>query len=150
MLRISKLTDYATVILSYMAKNYHDRHTAKEIADATGVHLPTVSKLLKVLQKAHVLSSARGAKGGYFLARDPNRISVAEIIAAVEGPIALTECSLSVTQCRQSDGCQIRANWGVINKAVKTALDSITLADMIKPASDPPQIRIPLTHILTQ
>lgn len=149
MLRISKLTDYATVILSYIARNSSEKHAAVEIAHATGIALPTVSKLLKLLAKTKILSSARGVKGGYFLSRDAKQISVAEVISAVEGPIALTECSLSLDQCRQSNSCQVRTNWGVINRAVKTALDSVTLADMIKPPSETVQIKIPLQNLFT-
>ncbi|NOQ34564.1 MAG: SUF system Fe-S cluster assembly regulator, partial [Methylococcaceae bacterium] len=95
MLRLSKLTDYATVILTYMAKNQHDLHAAVGISEATGINPPTVSKILKALVKAKVLQSTRGAKGGYCLARAPEKITVASVISALEGPIALTECSIS-------------------------------------------------------
>lgn len=143
MLRISKLTDYAIVILSYMARNKSATHAAVEISTATGIKLPTVSKLLKVLTKENIVNSMRGAKGGYYLAHDPEKITVASVISAIEGPIALTECSLPVDHCQQSEDCRIRGNWGVINRVVATALDSVTLADMIRPPSNiPVEVRL--------
>lgn len=147
MLRVSKLTDYATVMLSYMAKNASDVHSALEIASATGIALPTVSKILKLLAQAQVLVSTRGAKGGYALAGAPDKITVAAVISALEGPIALTECSISHEVCEQASGCGIRGNWGVINRAIQNALESVTLADMIKPAIAPEEIRIPVASL---
>ena len=149
MLRISKLTDYTTVILSYMARNRAAQHAATEISNITGIKLPTVSKLLKTLSKADIVRSVRGSKGGYYLALGPELITVADVIFAIEGPIALTECSLSVDFCEQSSSCEVRGNWMVINRAVKAALESVTLADMIKPVSDlPVEIRMPVANFL--
>jgi FeS assembly SUF system regulator len=133
MLRLSKLTDYATVILSFMAKHDADVHTAMEIASVTGIAIPTVSKILKLLVNAKVLISTRGAKGGYALARAAEKITVANVIGALEGPIALTECSISLQGCEQASGCDIRGNWSLINQAIHNALESVTIADMIKP-----------------
>jgi FeS assembly SUF system regulator len=147
MLRLSKLTDYATVILSFMARDGSHVHAAMEIAAATGIALPTVSKILKLLVKAGVLISTRGAKGGYALARVPEKISVAAIIGALEGPIALTECSISHQGCEQATGCDIRGNWGVINRTIHNALESVTLADMIRPAVVPEEVFIPVTSL---
>jgi len=135
MLRLSKLTDYATVILSVMAKQSTNVHAAIEIAAVTGIALPTVSKILKLLVNAKVLISTRGAKGGYALARNPEEITVADVISALEGPIALTECSISQQGCEQAAGCDIRGNWNLINQVIHNALESVTLADMIKPTS---------------
>jgi FeS assembly SUF system regulator len=136
MLRLSKLTDYATVILSFMAKDT-DVHAAMEIASSTGIALPTVSKILKLLVNAKVLISTRGAKGGYALARPPEQITVAAVISALEGPIALTECSISQQGCEQASGCGIRGNWNLINQTIHNALESVTLADMIRPVRSP-------------
>ena len=147
MLRVSKLTDYATVILSFMAKDARDVHAAVEIASATGIALPTVSKILKLLVHENVLISTRGAKGGYALASTPDKITVAAVISALEGPIALTECSISHQGCEQASGCGIRGNWGLINQAIHGALESVTLADMIKPAMAPEEIRIPVASL---
>jgi len=147
MLRLSKLTDYATVILSHMAKSSAKMHSAMDVAEATGIALPTVSKILKILVNAKVLVSTRGMKGGYVLARSPELISVADVISALEGPIALTECSISHEGCEQASGCGISANWGLINKAIQTALEAVTLADMIKPANLPQEFMIPVSSI---
>lgn len=148
MLRLSKLTDYATVILSYIAKDTSRLHAALEISDATGIALPTVSKILKLLMKAEVLKSMRGAKGGYLLAKEANLITVASVISALEGPIALTECSLSQQSCSQATGCDIRGNWGLINHTIQKALESITLADMIMPTAKMSQeITVPVASL---
>ena len=145
MLRLSKLTDYATVILSYMAKDYINMHAAQEISEETGIATPTVSKILKLLVRAKVLTSVRGAKGGYLLARSPEKITVATVISALEGPIALTECTASHENCGQAAGCDIQGNWGLINQKIFNALESVTLADMIMPAKQPEEIRIPIS-----
>ena len=137
MLRLSRLTDYATVILSYMAENTANTLTAQEIGEATGINLPTVSKILKRLVKARVLTSLRGAKGGYSLARAPEKITVAAVINALEGPIALTECTSSKTSCEQAKGCHIQGRWNLINQRIFNALESVTLADMIMPPAQP-------------
>jgi FeS assembly SUF system regulator len=147
MLRLSKLTDYATVILSFMARDKSRVFAALEIAAATGIMQPTVSKVLKLLVKADVLTSVRGAHGGYRLARDPGEISVAAVISALEGPIALTECSISHDNCRQSDGCGIRGNWSVLNRTIQRALESVTLADMLLPPEAPQEVTIPLSSL---
>ncbi|WP_262965304.1 SUF system Fe-S cluster assembly regulator [Methylobacter psychrophilus] len=133
MLRLSKLTDYATVILSFMARDNTQLHAAMEIASATGIALPTVSKILKLLVNAKLLISTRGAKGGYALARAPEKISIAAVISVLEGPIALTECSISHQGCEQASGCDIRDSWSLINQTIHNALEALTLADMIKP-----------------
>lgn len=147
MLRLSKLTDYATVILSYMANDNVRLYSAVDIAEATDLGLPTVSKILKLLLKADVLRSVRGAKGGYTLARTPDKITVATIIAALEGPIAITECSSAVHSCEQAIVCKVRTNWGLINQTIYHALDAITLADMIMPVAVPQEIAIPLSRL---
>jgi len=147
MIRLSKLTDYATVILSFMAKDKTRVCATMEIATATGIAMPTVSKILKILVNAKVLTSARGAKGGYLLAHAPENISVAAIISALEGPIALTECSISKQACEQASGCGIRANWHIINQTIHNALESVTLADLIRPVATPDEIYIPVTSL---
>jgi len=147
MLRLSKLTDYATVILSYMAKDKARVHGALEIAEATGIAQPTASKILKILVKARVLASTRGAKGGYALAREPEKITVASVISALEGPIALTECTVSHKGCDQATGCRIQGNWHIINQKISQALESVTLADMILPSKSPQEITIPVSRL---
>lgn len=148
MLRLSKLTDYATVILSYMAKEDDQLHAALEISEATGITQPTVSKILKLLARAKVLTSTRGAKGGYVLAREARLITVASVISALEGPIALTECSLTQHNCEQASGCDIRGNWGLINQAIQNALESVTLADLIMTEAEMPQeVTVPVSSL---
>jgi FeS assembly SUF system regulator len=147
MLRLSKLTDYATVILSFMARDREQMRAAMEIATMTGIALPTVSKILKLLVNANVLISTRGAKGGYSLARMPEEISVATIISALEGPIALTECSISHQGCEQASGCDILGNWGLINQTIHNALESVTVADLIRPVVVPEEVLIPVSSL---
>jgi FeS assembly SUF system regulator len=147
MLKLSKLTDYATVILSHMAQNKSAVHGAVDIAAATGIAQPTASKILKILVRASVLSSTRGARGGYTLARAPERITVASVISALEGPIALTECSVSHKGCEQASGCRIQGNWNIINEKISQALESVTLADLILPSRPPQEVTIPVSRL---
>lgn len=147
MLKLSKLTDYATVILSVIAKDGGRVHGALELADETGIALPTVSKILKTLARAGVLSSTRGAKGGYSLTREPERITVATVISALEGPIALTECSASHKGCDQASGCRIQGNWHLINEKIAQALESVTLSDMVAPFKAPVEVTIPVSRL---
>lgn len=147
MLRLSKLTDYATVILSVMAKDEIQVHAAMEIAATTGIALPTVSKILKLLVNADVLISTRGAKGGYALARMPEEINIATVISALEGPIALTECSISRQGCKQASGCDIKGSWNLINQTIHSALESVTLADLIRPVVVPEEVLIPVASL---
>jgi FeS assembly SUF system regulator len=147
MVRISKLTDYAIVMLSTMAKDKAQVHAAVEISTATGIALPTVSKILKMLLNGKVLVSTRGAKGGYKLAREPAGITVAAVIAAMEGPIALTECSISLEGCEQAAGCEIRGNWSLINQTIQKALESVTLADMTRSAVVAEEFRVPVASL---
>ncbi len=147
MLKLSKLTDYATVVLSYMAKDPVNMHASQEISESTGIALPTVSKILKLLVKAKVLTSVRGAKGGYFLARAPEKITVATVINALEGPIALTECSVSHINCGHAAGCDIQGNWDLINQKILKLLEAVTLADMALPVKTSKEIKIPASSI---
>jgi len=134
MLRVSKLTDYATVVLTHIAHDPEGLHTASDITAATHLAQPTVSKLLKQLTKASLLESKRGAHGGYVLSDKPENISVASIISAIEGPIGMTECSVHEGLCEQESSCEIKANWSLINVAVQAALESVSLADLCQPA----------------
>jgi FeS assembly SUF system regulator len=108
-----------------------------------------VSKILKNLAKTQIVNSTRGAHGGYALAKPPELTSVATVIYALEGPIALTECEGERGGCEQSSSCHARSSWDVINRAVRTALDSVTLADMIRPLANvaSQEISIPLSAI---
>lgn len=130
MLRISKLTDYATVILGHMSEHAGSLLTAAEVAERTRIGQPTVSKLLKELQRAGLVSSARGAHGGYQLARPAAAISAAAIIDAVEGPVGLTECSAHPGQCGIESTCSVGRSWQHVNLAIWRALHDVTLAQL--------------------
>lgn len=138
MLRVSKLADYSTLAISYLALEPREGHTAREIAAATHVSAPTVSKILKILARKGLLVSLRGAGGGYRLALRPDRVSLARVIEAVEGPFAFTECSGRPCHCIQEPNCPIRSNWQRINRDVRKVLESVTLADMVRPARSRP------------
>lgn len=143
MFRLSRLTDYGFVILSQMARHVGETTTAPELAEATALPLPTVAKTLKQLAKSGVIESHRGAGGGYMLDRKPEAVSVAQIISALDGPVALTACvDGSEGSCDVEDQCPMRGHWDPINMAVKTALDSISLADIVNNPSVPDFINI--------
>lgn len=134
MVRISKLTDYAVVIMAYMAKSPNKLFQAREIAADTSIAYPTVSKLLRKLTNNQLLRSNRGVHGGYQLASPAHKISVANIINALEGPIAITECSLGDSFCDNASHCSLRNPWLQINRVIGHALDSIRLSDLIQPS----------------
>ncbi|MGE5109498.1 MAG: SUF system Fe-S cluster assembly regulator [Acidobacteriaceae bacterium] len=134
MVRLSKLTDYALVVLSCMARTPNCSRAARDLALELRLPLPTVSKVLKELLQSELLLSHRGIKGGYRLARDPHEISVAEVIAALEGPVALTECSTDTSGlCALEPCCAIKKNQQIISQAVRGVLDRLTLSDLIRP-----------------
>jgi FeS assembly SUF system regulator len=135
MVRLGKLTDYGLVLMTYIARSRQlPLRTARDLAVESRLPLSTVSKLLKQLLQSGLLTSHRGTKGGYILARDPQDISVVEIIAALEGPMALTECSTDVTGlCNLEPCCPIKTNQQIINQAVRAVLDRITLSDLVQP-----------------
>jgi FeS assembly SUF system regulator len=109
-------------------------YAARDVAERTNIPQPTVSKVLKLLARAGLVASERGKHGGYRLARAPSRITIAEIIDAVEGPIAMTECSTDTeSPCELVGGCPMEANWIRINEAIRQALSTITLANMARP-----------------
>ena len=130
MLRVSRLTDYAATVMTCMAAHEDDVLNAVQIAEATRLELPTVSKLLKSLGRAALVESFRGVNGGYRLARAASDISLAEIVVALEGPIAVTECSLGVGQCSLESGCGVRGSWQQISTILDDALRAVSLADM--------------------
>jgi FeS assembly SUF system regulator len=135
MIRLGKLTDYGLVLMTYIARD-HDRslHTARDLSVESRLPLPTVSKLLKELLQGGLLFSHRGIKGGYSLARKPREISVAEIIAVLEGPIALTECSTDISGlCDLEPSCPIKDNQRIISQVVRGALEKVMLSDLSQP-----------------
>ena len=135
MFKISKLTDYATGVLSHMAHKPEAVYTARDITEKTHVNLPTVMKLLKLLNKSGLLDSHRGASGGYSLAHKPNEIRLIDVIEAIEGDVGLTECSVKDSHCSLEPVCNTRHNWQTISHLLYDALSQITLAQMAQPLS---------------
>ena len=131
MFRLNRLTDYAVVVMIQMTQHPNNVHTAPQIASDTGIPLPTVAKLLNALARESLVLSHRGAAGGYTLGRPAEKVSVAEIIQAMEGPIALTACvEGSGNHCDVECLCPMAGNWNRVNQAIHDALSQVTLADM--------------------
>ena len=135
MIRLGKLTDYGLVLMTCIARDRdRPRYTACGLAGDSRLPLPTVTKLLKALQQGGLLISHRGIKGGYNLARDPEEISLAEIIAVLEGPIALTDCSRGTSGlCDLEPCCPLKGNQRIISQVVRGALEKVMLADLVHP-----------------
>ena len=133
MIRMSKETDYGIILLAHLALGGRGMtHSAREVAGVTYLPVPMVSKVLKILTREGFLVSHRGVKGGYRLAQPPERVSVADVISAMEGPIAVTECTEAEGECRHEPVCQLKPSWRKINQAVLVALDNITLSDLVE------------------
>jgi FeS assembly SUF system regulator len=137
MIRLNRLSDYGIVLMAQLAgREDAAPHTARDLAAEAHLPLPVVSKVLKSRARRGLLVSHRGARGGYSLARPPQEISAAEMIAALEGPIGLTECSVHPGACVQEASCHVREPWQRINAAVHRALADVTLADLAPPPHD--------------
>jgi len=148
MIKLSRMTDYAVTLLTQMVSGCPDTHavavTAPCLAEKTGLPLPTVSKILKLLAKAKILEAQRGATGGYRLSHGAGELSVARIIEAMDGPIALTECADGGNHhCNVEQICPMSGNWNKVNLAVRTALEAVSLADMVGSALTLPASRAP-------
>jgi FeS assembly SUF system regulator len=139
MLRISRLTDYGTLVLAQLSRNGQSLSSAAEVASATGIAPPTVSKLLKLLAKAELVTSTRGSQGGYRLSRDASEISASDIIDALEGPVHITECSADDSHCDLEDVCNVGGAWQRINVAIRRALGDIDLNDLQRSKAPVPQ-----------
>lgn len=137
MLKIAKLTDYGTLLMSTLAQEPAAVLNAQELAARSHVAGPTVAKLLKMLVKGGLVESTRGAHGGYRLARSADRITVADVVTALEGPIAITACALHGGGCSIEGSCTSRSNWRLIDDAVRQALSAVTLAEMAAPRTPP-------------
>lgn len=135
MIKLSKLTDYAVVILASMAEQKNLRMSASELSKMTSLPEPTVSKILKILAKSEVITSARGVNGGYLLMQNADKLMISKIITAMEGPIALTSCVKDSNESCSLEGlCQLHGRWNIVNTALKSALDEVSLADMMTPS----------------
>lgn len=131
MIKLSKMTDYGVVIMSEMARIPGRVMTAPDVSLHTGLTVPTAAKILRMLAKSPLVISHRGAHGGYELGCDPADVSIAEIVRIMEGPVAVTSCvDESEHDCAVEDSCPMRGGWEKINRALNTALEEVTLADM--------------------
>ena len=141
MMRISRLTDYATVLLAALAGEPGRVRTAAALAEETHIAAPTVSKLLKQLQRAGLVVSTRGLHGGYQLSRPAAQISAAAILDALEGPVALTDCAAGHGNCEIEESCRVSRVWQRLNLAMRRALYDVSLAQLA--GLDAPPARLP-------
>ena len=142
MIRMARLTDYGILLMTCVARQRdHSPHSARELASMAHLPVPTVSKILKELARQGLLTGQRGVKGGFRLARPSKEITVADIVSALEGPIAFTECGSDPGSCDLEDSCIVRSNWKKINNAVRGALEGITLFEMSHPLTFAAPIR---------
>jgi FeS assembly SUF system regulator len=134
-IRLTNLADYAVVVMTTAARTPEVRLSAARVAELTTIPVPTVAKLMGTLARADLLTASRGVAGGFSLARPADAISVAAIVEAVDGPIALTNCqSADKHECAIEGHCSVRGHWAPINQAVRGALMAVTLADLLRPA----------------
>lgn len=150
MLRITRQADYGIVLLTYFAREKPGLTiTAGALARRTQLPAPTVTKILKLLARGGLLTSHRGVQGGYQLARSPEDIDLVDIIGALDGPIALTQCSTHAAGCERQTLCPVRPNWQRIDQAVRSALGSVSLREM----AEPPQLastKSPLASVVDE
>src|SRR5690554_6229712 len=136
MLRVSKIVDYGTLVLTHMASDPKRVFSAADLAATLGLGQPVVSKVLKTLTQREIVKSTRGARGGYALSRPAEEISIADIIDALdEQPFGLTECTATPGTCSVEADCNIRSNWQRINAIVRKTLEQVSIADMVNPTT---------------
>lgn len=145
MLRVTKLTDYATVVLAALASEPGRVHSTAELAERARLEPTTVAKVLKPLAHAGLVDGFRGASGGYRLARPAARIPLIAIVEAIEGPLGMTECSGEHSSCEHEAHCGVQTHWRRINDVIAEALGGITLADMLPRAATGKSIPLQLT-----
>ncbi len=132
MIKLSKLTDYAVVILAEMSAGEGKLQTASGLSEKTGLPEPTVAKVLKLLARGELITSSRGVNGGYALSKVPTEINMASVIAALEGPVQLTSCVDGTDECCSHAGsCSMKGKWNPVNDAMQKALENVSLAQMI-------------------
>lgn len=134
MVRLSNLADYAVVVMCQAAMSADTRLSAAAVSAATAIPTPTVAKLMGKMSRAGLLVSFRGVGGGFALARPASEISVAEVVEAVDGPIALTHCTEPANSaCYSRDAiCSLKPQWNVINRTVREVLAGVSLADLAR------------------
>ena len=134
MFKLSRLTDYGIVVLTHFVRRGKSSiSSAKDVSESTNIPLPTVSKVLKILARKGLLNSQRGASGGYSLAKNPDDVSIADILRTFDGPIALTECSSIPNTCDQELTCPVGGHWTTISRTVEEALDRLALSRLARP-----------------
>ena len=134
MIKLNKITDYAIVVLGFLSNRQPKFYSAKDISLETGIPLPTVSKVCKILSKSNLISAERGFQGGYYCNKKPENINVAKIIETIDGPIAITACVDESNEiCDTHSMCLLNGNWDQANKAVVSALASVSLKDLLNP-----------------
>jgi FeS assembly SUF system regulator len=132
MVRLSKLADYAVLLLAQIVRREGQVSTAAALSESSGLSLPTASKVLKMLTKSGLLIAQRGAVGGYRLSRGPSEITVADIITVMDGPISVTDCAEGSHHiCQMENICPMNGHWHKVNRAIKGALSGVTLHDMV-------------------
>jgi FeS assembly SUF system regulator len=132
MLRITKEADYGIVLLAVMAEHEPGEiHTARQVAERSGLPLPMVSKIMRALARGEVLTSHRGVTGGYSLDRPADETTVAEVIRAIDGPISMVQCGIEPGACEQEPVCPTRINWARISREVEHALERIPISEML-------------------
>jgi FeS assembly SUF system regulator len=138
MFKLSKTTDYGIVLLASLARDPSALpRNARELAECSDLPVPMVSKILKALAREGLLVSHRGSKGGYRLAREPEELTISEMIRVLEGPVALTDCALGPAQCEHETICAVREPWQLISRIVEKALADVTLADLVRRGPSP-------------
>jgi FeS assembly SUF system regulator len=131
MIILSKLADYGVIVASHLAAHPERQMTAGALASETRLPRATVAKVLKTLAHAGIVTGARGAQGGYRLARAAGSVSVADVVAAIDGQIGLTQCSIHAPSCERTSFCPTRPHWRRVNEIVGTALAAVSLAEMV-------------------
>jgi FeS assembly SUF system regulator len=149
MIILSKLADYGVIVATHLASGANRQQTAAVIAEATRLPRATVAKILKSLAHAGLVTATRGAAGGYRLARLASAISVAEVVAAIDGDIGLTQCSVHVAECARTNYCPTRPHWAAINRAVEQALAAVSLDAMISASAFVPRQPAATIHAAT-
>jgi FeS assembly SUF system regulator len=132
MIRLTKEADYGIMLLVHIASHpLRQVHTAREVAEFSGLPLPMVSKILGNLGRGEILTGHRGAGGGYSLDKDPKSLTVAQVIRAIEGPISMVQCGAEPGACDHETACPTRVNWGRINQQVEQALEQVPISEML-------------------
>ena len=130
MLKISKLADYATLVLQRLSLSAKESCSAADLAEQSNIAYPTVCKVLKQLAEAGLVQSQRGVRGGYSMTQSAQSVTLYDIVTAIDGEIALTECSSLAGDCVHSDYCDLSQNWQLVSRLLVTVLKAVTLTEM--------------------